>query len=393
MPPLKPQLALLLEMIGISPQQFCDLFYLRQNILYDQNHREIIRWIPADPIDQSVIEEQYAHCSPLPLEIINDARILIMGIMNDFFFPPNVGKHLDFKPFTSLSELHLQKTYLSGFPAWVQQLSSLSSLSLYIHQKRNHAAPTIPIWFSQMHQLTHFSLQGVNLEPIDSYLFTHPTITSLKLTYCQLSEVQWPDVQNPVLRNLHLEGNELTTFPDIHLFPNLERLTLSKNNITEIPIGLIAHPNLKIVNLSENQIHSLPSFEGTPTIDNLYVNDNPITNWSDTFRQSSRAYFSIFKTSLPEEWQRYSSLEMDYEYYRQWSPARIIDALNHNQEIQPVDILHPDFLKYQTYIEDRVLDRHSLVFQKMQEFIAEYYTLYREEEPDKASSDDFSILL
>ncbi|XP_004620181.2 extracellular matrix protein 2 [Sorex araneus] len=89
---------------------------------------------------------------------------------------------------------------------------------------------------------------------------------------------QIPPLTAPQITSLELMGNSITAIPDgaFHGLPNLERLDLSKNNITSSGIGPKAFKHLKKLtrlNLDENNLVEMPSGL-PPTLEELKVNEN-----------------------------------------------------------------------------------------------------------------------
>uniref|UniRef100_A0A8C5UNB4 Extracellular matrix protein 2 n=1 Tax=Microcebus murinus TaxID=30608 RepID=A0A8C5UNB4_MICMU len=89
---------------------------------------------------------------------------------------------------------------------------------------------------------------------------------------------QIPPLTAPEITSLELIGNSIASIPDeaFNGFPNLERLDLSKNNITSSGIGPKAFKLLKKLmrlNMDGNNLTQIPS--GLPsTLEELKINDN-----------------------------------------------------------------------------------------------------------------------
>ncbi|XP_004647605.1 extracellular matrix protein 2 isoform X2 [Octodon degus] len=87
-----------------------------------------------------------------------------------------------------------------------------------------------------------------------------------------------PPLMAPEITNLELAGNSITSIPDeaFNGLPNLERLDLSKNNITSSAIGPKAFKLLKKLmrlNMDENNLVHIPS-ELPSTLEELNINEN-----------------------------------------------------------------------------------------------------------------------
>ncbi|XP_004384275.1 extracellular matrix protein 2 isoform X1 [Trichechus manatus latirostris] len=92
----------------------------------------------------------------------------------------------------------------------------------------------------------------------------------------ELTEI--PPITAPEITSLELAGNSITSIPDeaFNGLPNLERLDLSKNNITSSGIGPKAFKLLeKLIhlNIDENNLIQIPS-ELPSTLEELKINDN-----------------------------------------------------------------------------------------------------------------------
>ncbi|XP_066897224.1 extracellular matrix protein 2 isoform X2 [Kogia breviceps] len=89
---------------------------------------------------------------------------------------------------------------------------------------------------------------------------------------------QIPPLTAPEITSLELIGNSITSIPDeaFNGLPNLERLDLSKNNITSSGIGPKAFKlleNLMRLNMDGNNLVAIPS-ELPPTLEELKINEN-----------------------------------------------------------------------------------------------------------------------
>ncbi|XP_008991199.1 extracellular matrix protein 2 isoform X6 [Callithrix jacchus] len=89
---------------------------------------------------------------------------------------------------------------------------------------------------------------------------------------------QIPPLTAPQIKNLELSGNSIASIPDeaFNGLPNLERLDLSKNNITSSGIGSKAFKLLKKLmrlNMDGNNLVQIPS-ELPSTLEELKINEN-----------------------------------------------------------------------------------------------------------------------
>ncbi|XP_029926650.1 leucine-rich repeat-containing protein 27 [Myripristis murdjan] len=88
----------------------------------------------------------------------------------------------------------------------------------------------------------------------------HPASRTLFLSRTNLKEVADSVLQNSSLKNLYLEGNQISNLPDSMFIslPNLLWLDLRNNQITSIPAGIGLHRSLKTLLLEGNPIAELP---------------------------------------------------------------------------------------------------------------------------------------
>ncbi|KAM5260314.1 extracellular matrix protein 2 isoform 2-T2 [Hipposideros larvatus] len=110
-----------------------------------------------------------------------------------------------------------------------------------------------------------------------------PVPSGCSLSYRTISCIsadlmQIPPLTAPHITSLELVGNSITSIPDeaFNGLPNLERLDLSKNNITSSGIGLKAFKLLKKLmhlNMDGNHLIEIPS-ELPSTLEELKINEN-----------------------------------------------------------------------------------------------------------------------
>uniref|UniRef100_G1SUW0 Extracellular matrix protein 2 n=1 Tax=Oryctolagus cuniculus TaxID=9986 RepID=G1SUW0_RABIT len=99
---------------------------------------------------------------------------------------------------------------------------------------------------------------------------------TISCIHADLSQI--PPLAAPQITSLELVGNSITSIPDeaFNGLPNLERLDLSKNNITSSGVGLKAFKFLKKLmrlNMDGNNLIEIPS-ELPSTLEELKINEN-----------------------------------------------------------------------------------------------------------------------
>ncbi|XP_043374776.1 extracellular matrix protein 2 isoform X3 [Dermochelys coriacea] len=100
--------------------------------------------------------------------------------------------------------------------------------------------------------------------------------TTVSCVNARLTQI--PPITDPDLTSLELEGNTITSIPDeaFNGIPNLERLDLSKNNITSPGIGSQAFKilkKLKRLYMDENALEHIPP-ELPSALEELKINEN-----------------------------------------------------------------------------------------------------------------------
>ncbi|HWH86807.1 MAG TPA: DUF6543 domain-containing protein [Pseudomonas sp.] len=142
--------------------------------------------------------------------------------------------------------------------------------------------------------LTTLRLRNFDLEPLALAETTLPALNELELKNCGVTltpENQAALLSLNNLRTLDLSDNQLGTFPDLNLLPELTYIDLSNNGLTVAPEGLISHPKLRTAVLTGNRIENLPDalFDlPAERSDGIYLSDNPL---SPTSRNKIKDYF------------------------------------------------------------------------------------------------------
>ena len=161
-----------------------------------------------------------------------------------------VPKYLDFS-----------RNKLSRFPNFTQSMSSITELNLYANHIRKVPANLL----STLTQLTKLILSKNNLQvfpmpsqPLDSIL--HLYLTDNSISTIERSSI----CLYPNLRSIQLQGNILSTLPDINfLFPKIHNWNSGWNQLEDASHGLQFLSKLKVLSIAKNNLHSWPNLTGS----------------------------------------------------------------------------------------------------------------------------------
>ncbi len=134
-----------------------------------------------------------------------------------------------------------------------------------------------------------------------------PNLERLRLSSNKFTSLKgFSNIKNcRAVNNIYLDNNQITNLcglEPLSEFPNLKRVDLSHNSISELNvwatvpklesltiyqnqieriISIKNLPNLKRLSLSDNKIRHLGKFENLPKLEIIFVDNNPITSFSD----------------------------------------------------------------------------------------------------------------
>ena len=120
-------------------------------------------------------------------------------------------------------------------------------------------------------QITHVSLNQRNLRVIPSWVFEKTRhITRLSITGTNIKEVPEKISSLPNLEHLAVPQNKIkTVHPNIVQLTKLKVLNLNDNALSVLPTFLFRIPSLKMLKLARNQLHSLQGIPGDQAVTNL----------------------------------------------------------------------------------------------------------------------------
>ncbi|MEO6039805.1 MAG: COR domain-containing protein [Saprospiraceae bacterium] len=176
-----------------------------------------------------------------------------------------------------LHEIYLTNNLLSSLPSWFSQLESLKRLVL-----SNNKFQEVPSEVSMMWDLEVLYLNKNEIFNKLRVPTLPPKISKLDISSNNISDIGI--IKNKTLKSLNLANNFIkhVTIKDIGL-KNLTVLSLSGNQLIEVPDFISKLTNLLSLDLSNNQIGSIPY--DIYKLDKLFFFDlsfNKITNIPDT---------------------------------------------------------------------------------------------------------------
>lgn len=189
-----------------------------------------------------------------------------------------------------LKHLDLFGNSIHELPDWFFGLKSLEHLSL-----KNNTIVDFPTIVSTIEHLKYLNLSENRIEKLDGQHFQNlMNVEKVDLGYNSIASIPPVQIPYPKCRNLSVEGNKLTEFPNaVTHVKTLEKLNLSKNGISSISDDAFERlGNLVELDLSDNELTYLPSSLGKLTkLKKLKLNGNRIK-------------------SLPREFENLVSLEL-----------------------------------------------------------------------------------
>ena len=214
--------------------------------------------------------------------------------------------------YVDLSQNELRFHQVEPLHKLFTQLQSLRALDL----SNNYLESLQPSLFNGLKSLQFLSLSGNTIVYIERNTFqTLTNLKTLKLNNNLLRAVnaEWFNNVSLSLRDLDLSGNRLGAIRETDLVhvKHIERLNLSKNNISEIDENCLVDSEIRELDISHNQLTLMPfSFINTlKQLTILNINNNSVVtlNYRDTgaisrlpyLKQVSLSYMPKLKV-IPE---------------------------------------------------------------------------------------------
>ncbi|MEG5162985.1 leucine-rich repeat domain-containing protein [Microcoleus sp. AT3-A2] len=221
--------------------------------------------------------------------------------------PEAIGK------LSNLIKLNLSHNQIAQIPDAIEQLSNLTELSLWNNQIAQipDALEKLCKALAKLSNLTHLDIRDNQIVQIPDALVQLSQLRELNLNGNQITQIPAEAlVQLPNVTHLHLSSNQITQIPDalaklckiLVQLPNIEHLDLSDNQIAQIPDALeklcetlVQLPNLRSLYLSDNEIAQVPdalaklceALVQLPNLRELNLSGNQIAQVPDAIGQLS----------------------------------------------------------------------------------------------------------
>ena len=146
----------------------------------------------------------------------------------------------------------IDESWLTNIKLWVQ----FFNLS-------NNSLTSLPENIVDLKMVVRLNLSNNRLKIAPSELFSMISLRELNLSGNNIAELPEIPQWRPVLKSLNLSGNKLHSLPDGIARSCLEKLNLSRNNFTRVPLPVCGIFSLRDLDLSENrEINYLPDEMG-----------------------------------------------------------------------------------------------------------------------------------
>lgn len=172
---------------------------------------------------------------------------------------------------TNLQRLQVSSNCLTYVPAWIGQLSHLttfkahtnklttipSQINLLTNVRELELSSNMLVYIpdiSMMHQLTYLDLSSNHLETLN----TAPNLEVLSIKGNKLSSRALDGLNLPFLKELDIQDNNLTKFPDLHLLTALFKLNCFNNKLRDVPDDLSMLTSLRWLVIGQNSFKHLP---------------------------------------------------------------------------------------------------------------------------------------
>jgi Leucine-rich repeat (LRR) protein len=215
----------------------------------------------------------------------------------------------------NLEDLNIQGNNLKKIDLRKENLPKLQSVNL--SQNRDLVSPSLsyvkPLRemnldeIQEVQSIVHeLELQGCSEEVQQRFInCIKGKSSTLDLNGCDLRTIPLAVAKLPNVSVLNLSSNRINNFEE-GSFPNIERVELSLNRLTESPNLERAFPNLTSLNLSLNDIREITEFY--PRLENLDLSSNRIKN----FQPHAGQFFSLQSLNLQGNHLEKVSLKEDF---------------------------------------------------------------------------------
>ncbi|GEM_PF-5905832 len=189
---------------------------------------------------------------------------------------------VDFRPFVRLRKLDLSNNCLQDLPSTLADVPQLESLVL-----SGNSFSQLPQVISECLHLKELVIDSTYITHLPLWLARLPALNALWANGCPLGE--WPEVvgQLKQLRVLGLGACGLKSISSDVIWPVLEKLDLSANQLKRLPPVTCRWRALRQVNLNNNHLRQL-DLSGWKQLETLSVAYNRLRLWPTGLAQLSR---------------------------------------------------------------------------------------------------------
>lgn len=131
--------------------------------------------------------------------------------------------------------------------------------NLNVFSAQRNRLKTLPkFFFDRLNQIKKIELSFNQFEFFDDFLFERITLEKLNISWNRLKILDIGFCNLIYLKEIDLSNNKINGIDENLVFPNLENINLSFNNIKYLPNSLIINKKLDIIKIGNNFLDRLP---------------------------------------------------------------------------------------------------------------------------------------